>query len=141
LTDQSPPKPKKTFRPVSLPDPIKHYTYITEKTFVHWEKRYILLNNKRLPVEMGASEIEAFLTHLAKEGNVSSSTQNQALNALLFLYRNVLQIDLSVPILAMSAKRSEHLPTVLSKDEASRAISYYCSRRERRKRPRDHAAG
>jgi site-specific recombinase XerD len=66
---------------------------------------------------MGAAEVETFLTYLAKEEYVSSSTQNQALNALLFLYRNVLQIDLPVPLHALRAKRSEHLPTVLSKDE------------------------
>ena len=78
-------------------------------------ERYILFHNKRHPAEMGAAEVEAFLTHLAKEGNVSSSTQNQALNALLFLYRNVLHIDLPVPIQALRAKRSEHLPTDLVK--------------------------
>lgn len=72
---------------------------------------------------MGVAEVEAFLTYLAKEGNVSSSTQNQALNALLFLYRNVLQIDLPVPLHALRAKRSEHLPTVLSKDEVARLLS------------------
>ncbi len=68
-------------------------------------------------------EVEAFLTYLAKEGNVSSSTQNQAFNALLFLYRNVLQIDPPVKLHALRAKRSEHLPTVLSKDEILRVIS------------------
>ena len=72
---------------------------------------------------MGAAEIEAFLTYLAKEGYVSSSTQNQALNALLFLYRNVLQIDLPVPLHALRAKRSEHLPTVLSKDEVASVLA------------------
>ena len=72
---------------------------------------------------MGAAEIEAFLTHLAKDENVSSSTQNQALNALLFLYRNVLQIDIPVPLHALRAKRSEHLPTVLSKDEVARVLA------------------
>ncbi len=72
---------------------------------------------------MGAAEIEAFLTHLAKDENVSSSTQNQALNALLFLYRNVLQMDLPIPLHALRAKRSEHLPTVLSKDEMARVLS------------------
>lgn len=72
---------------------------------------------------MGTAEIEAFLTHLAKDGNVSSSTQNQALNALLFLYRNVLQMDFPVPLHALRAKPSEHLPTVLSKDEVARLLS------------------
>jgi len=72
---------------------------------------------------MGTVEIEAFLTHLSKEGNVSASTQNQALNALLFLYRNVLQMDIPVPLHALRAKRSERLPTVLSKDEVTRLLS------------------
>lgn len=72
---------------------------------------------------MDAVEVESFLTHLAKEGNVSSSTQNQALNALLFLYRNVLQINHTVPLHALRAKRLEHLPTILSKGEVTRMIS------------------
>ncbi len=72
---------------------------------------------------MGAQEVEAFLTHLAKDDNVSASTQNQALNALLFLYRNVLQIDLAIPIHALRAKPSKHLPTVLSKEETARVLS------------------
>lgn len=72
---------------------------------------------------MGVAEIEAFLTHLTKDEHVSASTQNQALNALLFLYRNVLQIDTPVSIHALRAKRSEHLPTVLSKDEVARVLA------------------
>jgi len=102
---------------------LKHYSYSTEKTYVHWAKRHILFCNKRHPAEMGAVEVETFLTHLAKDENVSSSIQNQALNALLFLYRNVLHIDLPVPIQALRAIRSEHLPTGLSKDEVTRVIS------------------
>ncbi|MBE3144380.1 MAG: phage integrase N-terminal SAM-like domain-containing protein [Planctomycetes bacterium] len=99
---------------------LKHYSYSTEKTYVHWSKRYILFHNKRHPAEMGAEEIEAFLTHLATDENDPSSTQNLALNALLFLYRNLLQIDLPVPLHALlRAKRSKHLPTVLSKDEVA----------------------
>lgn len=102
---------------------IKHYSYSTEKTYVHWAKRYILFHNKRHPAEMGAAEIEAFLTHLAQDGNVSASTQNQAFNALLFLYRNVLQIELDAPIHALRAKRAQHLPTVLSKSEVNKVLS------------------
>lgn len=123
MSDQSIPKPKKLLDQIRDAIRLKHYSYSTEKTYIHWAKRYILFHNKRHPAEMGAGEIEAFLTHLAKEGNVSSSTQNQALNALLFLYRNVLQIDFPVAIHALRAKRSEHLPTVLSKDEVTRVIS------------------
>ena len=72
---------------------------------------------------MGAAEIEAFLTHLAKDEHVSASTQNQAFNALLFLYRNVLQIDLPVPLQALRAKRAQHLPTVLSRGEVIQILN------------------
>jgi integron integrase len=123
MTDTSPPKPKKLLDQLRDTIRLRHYSYSTEKTYVHWARRYILYHNKRHPAEMGAAEIEAFLTYLAKEGYVSSSTQNQALNALLFLYRNVLQIDLPVPLHALRAKRSEHLPTVLSKDEVARVLA------------------
>lgn len=123
MSDQSNPKPKKLLDQIRDAIRLKHYSYSTEKTYVHWAKRFILFHNKRHPAEMGAAEVEAFLTYLAKEGNVSSSTQNQALNAMLFLYRNVLQIDLPVPLHALRAKRSEHLPTVLSKDEVARLLS------------------
>jgi len=123
MSDQSTPKSRKLLDQIRDAIRLKHYSYSTEKTYVHWAKRYILFHNKRHPAEMGATEIEAFLTHLAKDENISSSTQNQALNALLFLYRNVLQIDLPVPLHALRAKRSEHLPTVLSKDEVARLLS------------------
>jgi len=72
---------------------------------------------------MGSPEIEAFLSHLAQDANVSASTQNQAFNALLFLYRNVLQIELAIPIHALRAKRAQHLPTVLSKTEVNQVLS------------------
>ncbi len=72
---------------------------------------------------MGAPEIEAFLTHLAQEGNVSASTQNQVFNALLFLYRNVLHIELCAAIHALRAKPAQHLPTVLSKNEVSQVLN------------------
>ena len=72
----------------------RHYSLETEKRYVYWIRQYIFFHNIRNPIEMGASEIEDFLTHLAVEKTVSASTQNQALAALLFLYREVLQIDL-----------------------------------------------
>ena len=71
---------------------------------------------------MDAAEIEAFLTHLAQDENVSASTQNQAFNALLFLYRNVLFIKLDAPIHALRAKRAQQLPIVLSKDAVTRVL-------------------
>jgi site-specific recombinase XerD len=71
----------------------RHYSRRTEEAYVHWIRRYIVHHRKRHPCEMGASEISAFLTWLAVERRVSASTQNQALAALLFLYRDVLAID------------------------------------------------
>ncbi len=94
----------------------RHYSIRTEEAYLGWIRRYILFHGKRHPREMGAAEIEAFLTDLAVEGRVAASTQNQALAALLFLYQNVLEVDL--PRLdAVRAKRPERLPVVLSIDE------------------------
>jgi len=70
---------------------LKHYSYRTEQTYKEWIKRYILFHNKRHPDDMGAPEIQVFLSYLATEKNISASTQNQALSAILFLYRHVLQ--------------------------------------------------
>src|SRR5574341_193833 len=122
MPEPSSPKPKKLLDQLRKAIRIKHYSYSTEKTYVHWAKRYILFHNKRHPAEMGAPEIEAFLSHLAQEGNVSASTQNQAFNAILFLYRNVLKIELTAPVYALRAKRSQHLPTVLSKNEVNQML-------------------
>ena len=69
----------------------RHYSYMTEKAYVHWIKRFIFFHNKRHPVEMGEAEIGRFLSALATDSRVSASTQNQALNALLFLYREILR--------------------------------------------------
>ena len=71
-----------------------HYSKRTERAYVDWIKRYIPFHNKRRPREMGAAEIEAFLTYLAVEGNVTASTQNQAFSALLFLYQKILEFQL-----------------------------------------------
>ena len=73
---------------------VKHYSIRTEQTYVDWIKRYIFFHDKRHPKDMGAEDVEAFLTHLAVAGKVSASTQNQAKSALLFLYREVLTIQL-----------------------------------------------
>jgi len=94
----------------------KHYSYRTEEAYVDWIRRYILFHSKRHPNEMGTHEIQAFLTYLANQRKVSASTQNQALSAILFLYREVLHKDIE-PILLSSAKRPERLPTVLTREE------------------------
>ncbi|MCK4316796.1 MAG: integron integrase, partial [Anaerolineae bacterium] len=91
---------------------------------VNWIKRYILYHKKRHPREMGAAEIEAFLTYLAVDRNVAASTQNQALSALIFLYRQVLKQDLVGSIDSVRAKRPKRLPTVLTKEETLRVIGF-----------------
>jgi integron integrase len=101
---------------------IKHYSYRTEQAYVDWVRRFILFHNKRHPAEMGAPEIQSFLAHLAQDRNVSASTQNQALSAILFLYRQVLHQEIE-PILLSSAKRPERLPSVLTREEVLRLIS------------------
>ena len=96
----------------------KNYAYRTEQAYTSWIKRYIFYHHKRHPEEMREHDIEAFLTHLAVEREVSPSTQNQALAALQFLYNEVLHLPLDQEILPAPAKRSKHLPVVLSKREA-----------------------
>jgi site-specific recombinase XerD len=93
-----------------------------EETYIDWIKRYILFHDKRHPREMGSREIEAFLSYLAIEGKVAASSQNQALSALLFLYREVLKQELDLPVDAIRAKRSRYLPTVLTKEEVLAVI-------------------
>ncbi len=100
---------------------IKHYSYRTEEAYVDWVRRFILFHDKRHPAEMGTPEIRAFLSHLATQRNVAASTQNQALSAVLFLYREVLHKEIE-PILLSGAKRPERLPTVLTRLEVLRII-------------------
>lgn len=90
-----PNQPKKLLDQVRDDLRLKHYSLRTEEAYVSWIKRYILFHDKRHPAEMGAPEIEAFLTHLAVDQKVAASTQNQALSALLFVYRDVLEKDLA----------------------------------------------
>ncbi|HSB60646.1 MAG TPA: phage integrase N-terminal SAM-like domain-containing protein, partial [Vicinamibacteria bacterium] len=93
------------------------YSRRTEKAYVHWIQRYILFHGKRHPVEMGAAEVTAFLTHLAVQGHVAASTQNQALSALLFLYQDVLGTELPWLDGLVRAKRPSHVPVVLTREE------------------------
>jgi integron integrase len=96
---------------------LRHYSRRTEKAYVAWTRRYVVFHGKRHPADMGAAELTRFLSSLAVDGRVAASTQNQALSALLFLYRAVLDID--VPWLdgIVRAKRPERLPIVLTRDE------------------------
>ena len=98
---------------------VKHYSIRTETQYLHWIKRFILFHGKRHPREMEAVEVEAFLTHLAVEGRVAAATQNQALSALLFLYREVLNIDLPWLDKVVRAKQPQRLPVVLTRQEVT----------------------
>src|SRR2546425_5385630 len=95
----------------------RHYSRRTEKAYIHWIKRYIFFHDKRHPAEMGAPEVTSFLTSLAVRDKVAASTQNQALSALLFLYREVLGVELPWLDDVVRAKRPQHLPVVLTRDE------------------------
>jgi len=103
---------------------VRHYSIRTEHTYMDWAYRYILFHGKRHPAEMGAPEINAFLTHLAVEGDVAASTQNQALSALVFLYKRVLEVDVGDLGKVIRAKRPKKLPVVLSLDEAARLLAH-----------------
>jgi integrase len=95
----------------------RHYSYRTEQTYLHWIKRYIWFHDKRHPSELGAAEVSAFLTHLARERDVAAATQNQALSALLFLYGEVLEIKLPWMDGIERAKRPVRVPVVLTVQE------------------------
>ena len=96
---------------------VKHYSMRTEATYLQWIRRFILFHNKKHPREMGGPQVEAFLSHLATDARVAASTQNQALSALLFLYREVLQIDLPWMDDVVRAKRPKHVPVVLTQND------------------------
>lgn len=101
----------------------KHYSMSTEKTYIHWIKHYIFFHDKKHPIEMGKKEIEEFLTSLAVQKKVSPTTQNQAFSAILFLYKEVLGVDLSNEnIQALRAQERKHIPVVLTKDEVMKVI-------------------
>lgn len=102
---------------------LKHMSLRTEEAYVTWVKRFILFHHKRHPTDMGAPEIRAFLTHLAVHGKVAASTQNGALNALLFLYRHVLKQPFPELGEIERAKRPQHLPTVFTPEEARAVLA------------------
>jgi site-specific recombinase XerD len=96
---------------------LKHYSLRTEEAYWQWIKRFILFHGKRHPNEMGEAEVGAFLTHLAVDKNVAASTQNQALSALLFLYKEVLKTPLDWIENVQRAKRHSRLPVVFTREE------------------------
>jgi integron integrase len=99
------------------------YSVRTERAYAGWIRRFVLANDKRHPRELGAQEVEKFLTDLAVRGNVAASTQNQALSALIFLYREVLGVDLPWMENVTRAKRPQRLPVVLSRAEVERLLT------------------
>jgi len=116
-------KPRKLMDQVSDVMRLKHYAFRTEQTYVSWIKRFIFFHDKKHPREMGQPEVEAFLTWLAVEKHVSKSTQNQAFNALIFLYREVLKKPLEGRINAVRSFKKQRLPIVMSKEETQRVLS------------------
>ena len=96
---------------------LRHYSIRTEQTYLDWIRQFILFHDKRHPKEMGEVEVSAFLTHLAADRHVAASTQNQALNALLFLFQQFLQRKLGFLDNVERAKRPAKLPVVLTKAE------------------------
>ncbi len=102
---------------------LKHYSIRTEQAYVDWIRRFILHFGKRHPRELGAAEVEAFLTHLAVAGKVAASTQNQAKSALLFLYKEVLEAELPWLDNVERAKAPKRLPVVLTRDEVQALLS------------------
>jgi integron integrase len=102
---------------------VRHYSIRTEEAYIDWIRRFILFHGKRHPREMGAAEINQFLTHLAVAGHVSASTQNQAFSALLFLYQKVLEVDPGQITGVIRAKRPRRLPVVLNRPEVRAVLA------------------
>ena len=121
LTDAGRSEPRLLDR-VRLAVRARHYSLRTEEAYVAWVRRFVLFHGKRHPIQMGAPEINAFLSDLAVRQRVGASTQNQALAALLFLYRHVLEKPLPVPEGLVRAKRPRHLPSVLTRAEVRTVI-------------------
>jgi site-specific recombinase XerD len=89
----------------------KHYSERTEKTYINWIRSYIIFHNKQHPKDLGTEEIKKFINNLADEGKVSAATQNQALNSILYFYKNILRKDIKWIENIKYALRKKHLPT------------------------------
>src|SRR5438128_3398976 len=103
---------------------LKHFSIRTEQSYIHWIRRFILFHHKRHPREMEETEVTEFLTHLARDGGVAASTQNQALSALLFLYKEVLKCEIGWLEGVERAKRPARLPVVLTRDEVHKIFAH-----------------
>lgn len=100
----------------------RHFSIRTEQAYVNWIRRFIVFHGKRHPAQLGENEVAAFLSHLAVQGNVAAATQNQALNALVFMYRDVLDRPLGQFVGIVRAKRPQRLPVVLTPEEVGRIL-------------------
>ncbi len=116
-------KPKKLLDQVRDRLRLKHYSYRTEQAYVHWIRRYILFHNKQHPKDLTGDHVNGFLIHLATQENVAATTQNQALSALLFLYREVIQKEIGISFEKIGANRPTRLPVVLTVDEVQTIIT------------------
>jgi len=116
-------RPRRLMEDVRRKLRLKHYSLRTEQAYTGWIRRFILASGKRHPRELGGAEVELFLSQLANEGGVAAGTQNQALSALLFLYREVLGVQLPWMEGVVRAKRPQRMPLVLSRDEAQRLLA------------------
>lgn len=102
---------------------MKHYSIRTEYSYLMWIRRFVQFHGMKHPLDMGSKEVEAFLSHLAVKEEVAGPTQNQALNALVFLYREVIRRPLADRINAVRAVKREHVPVVMTKDEVQRLLN------------------
>ena len=102
---------------------VRNYSYRTEQSYINWIKRFILFHHKRHPLELGEKEIYNYLTYLAQKAEVAASTQNQALNAIVFLYKQVLQKELGVFENLHWAQKPKRLPVVFTRSEAKAVLS------------------
>jgi site-specific recombinase XerD len=118
----TPPPPEKLLDQVRDKIRFKHYSLSTENTYLSWIKQFIVYHGKRHPVDLGAAEVEQFLTYLATQRHVSSSTQNQALSAILFLYKDVLGLTLPWLDSFERSKKPRRLPVVLTVLETQKLL-------------------
>jgi len=121
---QSQRQPPKLLEQVRAALRTRHYSLRTEETYLGWVKRFILFHGKRHPRDMGALEVQQFLAHLALEGHVAASTQNQALSAILFLYQHVLKHDIGWLHDVVRAKQPQRLPVILTRDEVATVLRH-----------------
>ncbi|MBA2434377.1 MAG: integron integrase [Chthoniobacterales bacterium] len=117
-------KPKKLLEQVCDVMRLRHYSLRTERCYCDWITRFILFHGKRHPREMAEAEVTAFLTHLARDRNVAASTQNQALSALLFLYKEVLKSEIGWLAGVERATKPKRLPVVLTRDEVHKIFHH-----------------